>query len=372
MDSGLATLTGGRGSQSIGTVSGFVFKLARQSAGLTQEKLAEALAADVTTVQGWESGRRPLAAMGAGAFLRLCARLSRLGAPASTGRHLREAIEADQVLSTGVSAGSSWIDAEVHPLAARVHRQTITNLITWPFTQQLPRHLCEFVPKIPRRGPVATYPALTAEARTRFLDHLLTVAERGNQAGEALLRRQSVYLLGFDHRPQTTDWLRDEWKRAGRRPVRDGDIAALLEARSASVALASVGDRTQLHDFVGTTFGGRAEIANLTYWAHWIGELSEEQTTDAFMTSNDTRLWSGASLLRHLVSRLEPCSPHLPLNLYTLHALVASRPELLDRGPATRARLAGVLDRLDSSAELTRSARTQVAGLLYALRIARD
>jgi hypothetical protein len=43
MRSGPATLTGGRGSRAVGVVSGFVLELARQSAALTQEALAEAL-----------------------------------------------------------------------------------------------------------------------------------------------------------------------------------------------------------------------------------------------------------------------------------------------------------------------------------------
>lgn len=144
----MGTLTAGQGSRTTGVVSGFVLKLARQSAALTQERFAETLRVDVTTVQGWESGRRPLAAMNAGDFLRLSSRLSRLGAPASTGRHLREAIEADQVLSTGITAGATWIDADTHPLAASVHRRTITNLITWPVTRQMPQHLAEFIPKV--------------------------------------------------------------------------------------------------------------------------------------------------------------------------------------------------------------------------------
>jgi transcriptional regulator with XRE-family HTH domain len=81
------TLTASQSSRTTGVVSGFVLKLVRQSAALTQEKLAEALGVDVTTVQGWESGRRPLSAVSAGEFLRLCGRLARLGAPAATGRH---------------------------------------------------------------------------------------------------------------------------------------------------------------------------------------------------------------------------------------------------------------------------------------------
>ncbi|MFC7617065.1 multiprotein-bridging factor 1 family protein [Actinokineospora soli] len=314
-----------------------MLKLARQSAGLTQEKLAEALKVDVTTVQGWESGRRPIAAMNAGDFLQVSGRLSRLGAPASTGRHLREAIQADQVLSTGITAGPEWVDADTHPLAASVHRRTITNLITWPITGKLTRHLHEFTPKVSRRGPQPLHPSLSAEERNRFFDHLLTVAERGKHPDEALLRRQAVYLLGFDGRPRATSWLRGEWQRAGRRPIKHGDITGLLEARSASVALASVGDGTCIHDFVEHATDTSAEIANLNYWAHWVGELDDEQISDSFMLQQDTRSWAGTRLLDHLTTRLRPDSPHLPLNLHTLHALVASRPSLLAGRPAVRA-----------------------------------
>jgi DNA-binding transcriptional regulator YiaG len=68
MRRGRVTLTDGQGSRSTGIVSGFVLKLARQSASLTQEQLAEALTVGVSTIQRWESGRRPLAAMNAGDF----------------------------------------------------------------------------------------------------------------------------------------------------------------------------------------------------------------------------------------------------------------------------------------------------------------
>ena len=170
MRTGAPALTGGRGSRATGVVAGFVLKLSRQTAGLTQEKLAELLGVDPTTVQGWESGRRPLAAVGAGELVKLSARLARAGAPASTARHLTEAIEADLVLSTGITAGDSWVDPDHHPLAAVVHRKTITNLITWPFTGSTPPQLGEFVSKVPRRGPVAPHPLLHADERTRFFD----------------------------------------------------------------------------------------------------------------------------------------------------------------------------------------------------------
>ncbi|MEV0897923.1 helix-turn-helix transcriptional regulator [Actinoplanes sp. NPDC049802] len=343
--------------------------MARQSAALTQEGLAEALDVDVTTVQGWESGRRPLSAVSAGEFLRLCGRLSRLGAPAATGRHLREAIEADQVLSVGITTGARWVEPDRHPLAASVHRWTITNLILWPILGRMPRHLHQFRPQVPRRGPTPVQPSLSAEERTRFHAHLFTIAERAQRDDEALLRRQAVYLLGFDGRPEAVDWLRTEWHRAGQSRPADGDIAGLLEARSASVALAVAGDSSHLYDFVDHMTDQSDEVANLNYWAYWIGELSDEQTDDAFMLSADTRSWTGVKLLHHLLERLGPASPQRPLNICTLHALIASRPALLTERPAVRSLCGLALDRLASTADLSRTERNQLAGLQYAVRI---
>ncbi|WP_406634823.1 hypothetical protein [Amycolatopsis sp. WGS_07] len=147
-------------------------------------------------------------------------------------------------------------------------------------------------------------------------------------------------------------------------------MTSLLEARSASVALASTGDGTHLHDFVSRTAGTRAEVANLNYWAHWIGELPDDQSDDRFMAEADTRAWSGKRLLHHLAGRLDPSSPHLPLNLHTVHSLVASRPTLLTGPSAERDALIGALELLSSCDVLSREGRDQVAGLHYALRLA--
>ena len=82
------TLTGGRSSE--GRISGYVFKVIREAIGQTQETLAERLGVGVATVQGWESGRRPLMAMSAGKLLALRAQLRRLGAkPGLLGRCLK-------------------------------------------------------------------------------------------------------------------------------------------------------------------------------------------------------------------------------------------------------------------------------------------
>ncbi|SDC50655.1 helix-turn-helix transcriptional regulator [Actinokineospora iranica] len=364
------TLTQSQGVPLTGVVAGFVLKLARRSACLTQESLAESLQVDVTTIQGWESGRRPLAAVQAGDVLRLGSRLAHLGAPASTRRHLREAMEADLVLSTGVAAAATWVGPEAHPLAGHVHRRSLTNLITWPLTGDLPPQLIEFTPKIPNRGPTALRPRLTIEATSRFLDHLMTVVEHCKRPQDALLRRQAVYLLGFDKRPHVADWLRGEWDRASRRPVAEGDVTALMEARSASVTLAATGDGGRLHDFLGVTSGASAEVANLNYWAHWVGESADEHSTDDFMRDENSGQWHGVRLLRHLIDRLVPDSAHLPLNLHTMHSLVASRPALLTDSPRIRPLLSEALDRITSAGTLTRTGRTQVAGLHYALRLA--
>ena len=53
-------------------------------------------------------------------------------------------------------------------------------------------------------------------------------------------------------------------------------LPGLMEARSASVALAASGDSSHLYEFV-EHLDEQGAIANLNYWAHWIGERADDQ-----------------------------------------------------------------------------------------------
>ncbi|GAA4533053.1 helix-turn-helix domain-containing protein [Amycolatopsis samaneae] len=351
-------------------MSGFVLKLARQTAALTQERLAGAIGADVTTVQAWESGRRPLSALQTGDFLRLRNCLVRLGAPCSSGRHLREAIEADLVLSLAIEHGGLGDVPDPHPLAAAVHRHSLTNLITWPVTRLAPAQLDGFTPRVPRRGPEPVWPTLYPDEQKRFFDHLLAVAERCTAPDQRLLRRQAVYLLGFGKSAAVRGWLREEWARTRRRRIADGDVAELLAKRSASIALASAGDADTLGAYVRSASGDWAAAATLNYWAYWTGELLDDQADDRFLTEIDPCGWGGNRLGWHLVTRLVPGTPQLELNLHTLHSLVVSRPSLLAERPRLRGRTGDALDHLDGDGTLSGYSRDQLAGLRYAVRLA--
>lgn len=355
----------------LGVVSGFLLKLIRESAGLTQARLAEQLDVDVATIQGWESSRRPLTSLQASELVRLRSQLLQCGAEPLALGGLDDAIHADLIIAEAVEAGDQPLDRSVHPLGVAVHQRTLTNLITWPFTGGIPAQLLPLRRPVTRRGPVPTQPSLDERERTRFFDHLLVTADANPRNEGALLRRQAIYLLGFDRRSSTADWMHAEQRRAFRNAGRADDVASWVAVRSSAVALATCGDSDPLRTFVHQSLAtDQQEQANLNYWAYWVGEIDTVQVDDGFMGRIDPRTWSGVRLLGHLLARLHPGSGHADLNVHTVWSLLLAHPSLLIDHPALRSEAFGKVDQLAADTGLSARARRELSEISYALRLA--
>lgn len=255
-----------------------------------------------------------------------------------------------------------------------MHRRERTNLITWPFTGIVPAQLTpirKFPNSGPRRGPVADRPVLTAVERTRFFDHLLITADAHRDEANALLRRQAIYLLGFDQRPSSTDWLTTEQHKALRHIGRADHVPSWVAVRSSAIALARKGNRHPLHAFVSTGLTNETqETANLNYWAYWVGEIPEIHANDDFMVNTGPTRWAGARLFEHLLNRLSFGSDHAELNIHTLWTLLLARPAVLDYRPELRTQAQRMIEHVASDPDLTARVRQELASVAYAIRLA--
>jgi transcriptional regulator with XRE-family HTH domain len=366
------TLRGSHGSpRCLGIVSGFLLKLIRESVGLTQVRLAEFLGVDVASVQGWESGRRSLTALRAADLVRLRSRLLRCGAASHLLATLEDAVMADLIIAEMVQADGQLIDADEHPLGATVHQRKLTNLITWPFTGIIPASLRCLPTVRARRGPVPDRPSLAEDERIRFFDHLLLTVDANPHEDAALQRRQAIYLLGFDARASTAEWLHREQVRALHRAGRTDHVPSWVAVRSSAVALAHGGDRDALRAFLRKALvTDRLELANLNYWAYWVGEINSVQVNDDFMDRLDPRGWVGLRLLEHLLGRWHAGSGHAELNIHTVWALLLAHPALLSNHPSLRSAAASKVEELAADGALSSQARRELSDIAYAIRLA--
>lgn len=95
-----------------GAITGFLFKVIREQIPRTQDELAEDLGVDKSTLQGWESGRRPLSATRAGNLVGMRRRLILLGAPSGLVEMLNTAMDADLLLgrsSEPIPSTAVWV-----------------------------------------------------------------------------------------------------------------------------------------------------------------------------------------------------------------------------------------------------------------------
>ncbi|MGY4770316.1 helix-turn-helix domain-containing protein (plasmid) [Kribbella sp. CWNU-51] len=364
------TLTGMQGfpeGPEIGVVAGFLLKLLRGSLGLTQVELAEELAVDDSTLQGWESGRRPLCALRGSELLRLGRALAALGAPVSAVSMLSLAVEADELLATCINAAGTPMSVRDNPLGHAVHRRDFVAFATWPFTGVAPSSV-RGLPLPRSRGPVADKPQLTDVQRQSFFDQMLVSAEAADD-GAQLIRRQATYMLGFDTRSSSAIWLADQHRRIAVRALDVRDVPGGIATRSASLALARQGDVEPVRHFIqGTLSENNQLLGALTYWAYWLGEIPETYPDDEAMLTSGSELWSGRRLIEHLMSHLTD-PKNAEMNVHSLLGLVMARRDLLEASSALRARMFEVLDQADTPA-LSRHARTELANLRFAAQLA--
>jgi len=319
----------------VGTVTGAVLKLTRMSAGLSQEAFAELLQVSLDTVQGWESGRRPLPATSAAALLDV--------------RHELAAADADTHLVAALdpAARADWIigrtlepDGRAHPLAGWVTTRRVHDLLIWALVGRWPEWLSR-----PANGlcPVPGGLVLGFWERGAVFARLRDLAERadGRQASGLQLRRQATYLAGFDPASDTDAWL-DHLPRAT--PSREGWSPGWVAARSRAITVAARGDPEPLRWFIDHALAGddRLESAQLAWNAHYYEELAASQHSDAFMVA-DLPAWRGERLLAWLAGRLDPRCGYVDLMAHTLWALLASRPHLAVSGAAN-----GLAERAES------------------------
>ncbi|MFI6499819.1 hypothetical protein [Nonomuraea typhae] len=120
--------------------------------------------------------------------------------------------------------------------------------------------------------------------------------------------------------------------------------------------------RTRLADDV-------CEIANLNYWAYWLGEVTEPQTSDLFMVNLTSKTWRGTQLLRHLASKLHAGNPYVDVVVHSLWALVMLRPSAVEQGMEEA--LEGEAGRALDEDGLSQQSRRELEAVVYALRMIR-
>lgn len=209
------------------------------------------------------------------------------------------------------------------------------------------------------------------DERTCFFDHLLVTADANGRDDAALLRRQAIYLLGFDALTSTVEWLRNEQLRAVHDAGRTDHVPSWVAVRSSAVALAYTGNRDPMRAFLRHALDTeQLEQANLNYWAYWVGEIDTIQADDKFMGRINPQGWAGVRLLGQILERLHPGSGHAELDLHTVWALLLGHPTLLSDHPNLRSTAASKIECLAEDRDLSAQARRELSDIGYAVRLA--
>jgi hypothetical protein len=309
---------------------------------------------------GWETGRRPLSSVQAGRFVFLQSVLIQSGAAPRLVRLLPPALEADQVLDHAAGCADRRERGTFHPLGASVYRRQVFELIAWPLSGRTPAALAQD----PETDPGPPEPEPPRVDRTVVFDHLRIAAETAGD--DSLLHRQALYLQSYDQRPDAAPWMADQFRRHPRR--RSGWAPGWPVTRTLAAGLARYGNRTPLAEF--SEYGLADDpgvIANLNYWAYWVGETPVLERDDAFMPRM-LGCWSGDQILRHILPRLEAGPGVADLGIHTLRGLLLARPQLASSDNDAAGALTEIAGQLLDGRLMPASGRRALAEVSYALR----
>ncbi|MEU4117948.1 helix-turn-helix domain-containing protein [Kitasatospora sp. NPDC028055] len=361
------TLTTSQGRTShprFGAISGYVFRVIREQHGCTQGEFAERLAVSSDTIAGWESGRRPLTAVPVGQMLVHRHRLMQMGTAPILLQTLERAFEADILLAGALEERASTRSS---PLGSMVMQRDLVEILMWPLGGAAPKAVRGLpAPPRARRGPVASGPELARADRIRFFASMRRTAEEAQGTDHFLVGRQALYLAGYDDRGDTREWLVHQQRIEQPKTW----LTRWLNSRSVAMVSARHGDRDRVSHFIDTELGDEdGALANLNYWAYWIGEVPSLELSDDFIAAGVPGPWVGDKLLTHLAQGLTPQHGYVELNIHTVWSLLQVRPNLLRSGTAARAlreRLPVMLD----GGEFSRRGRRELESIHYAIRLA--
>jgi hypothetical protein len=350
---------------STGSITGYVLRLARESIPAVQGNFAELLGVDLATVQGWESGRRPLGNVKAGVLLGLKRKLPTLGSDQKLVALLDSAMDADRIVDVSLSPPNR---ADDHPLAGWVHNRDTAHMIAWA-VNGTPPPVIGNRPAPTRRGPVPDAPYLSADVRHQLFGHLRTMAEATTGNGNLLLRRQALYLASYDRSAEAPSWTAMTLhSRRGLLSER-GWSHRWAETRSIATALARQGDPQPLRDFIARSMADddTGEAANLNYWAYWLGAASQTQPNDRFMTDRHLHGFDPVTLMRRLTQGMQEAPTYVDLYAHSVWALLVARPWLREADPTTARRLAEEVLYAREARQLSRQSQRDLEAVLYLL-----
>lgn len=333
-----------------GRVAGAVLAAIRDHVGLTQVALAQTMGVTRDTVQGWESGRRPLMNLKYTQLGKLRRVLQLAKATSTQLAVLSEALQADMIF-----AEIAVPEPDMHPLALVVPNRMLTELLSWPFTGRPPRQLAE------TRARLDVRPGERDELAAA-LRRVTNRADRG--VAGAMLRRQTQYLI-VEH-PGSAEWVAESSAADVRaaHDIREWSPEWAV-TRSRAISAASRGNLEPLQRFIEHGLSDdQAAAANLRYWAYWVGEIPHPWSSDTDMLT-DGQPWSGELLLGSLLDGLES-APYRDLCAHAVHTLLRQRRALADQ-PGWHRRLADVLERVTAEDDLAVDARRKLEQVAYAI-----